>query len=88
MHNPKPTGSGHILGQEVGVVVVVGELVQEGARLQDEGGKDHLGQVHARPDLLQQGPDQGLVLLRDCLRLRRLARLQHQNTPETPSWWT
>lgn len=45
------------------MVVVVRQLVQEGAGLQDEGGQHHLGQIHAGAQLLQQGPDQTLVLL-------------------------
>lgn len=45
------------------MIVVVRQLVQEGARLQDKGWKHHLRQVHAWPQLLQQAPDQALVLL-------------------------
>lgn len=67
-----------LLGEQVSVVVVVGELVKEGARLQDEGGQHHPGQVHARPQLLQQDPHQALVLLRDRFCLRRLSCLQRQ----------
>lgn len=62
-------------GEQVGVVVVVGELVEEGAGLQDEGGQHHAGQVHARPQLLQQDPHQTLVLVRHCLYLRCFAQL-------------
>lgn len=72
-----------LLRQEVCVVVVVGQLVQEGPRLQDESGQNHLGQVHAWPDLLQQGPDQGFVLLRYGLCLSSFARLQGQTENPT-----
>lgn len=58
------------------MVVVVRELVQEGAWLQDEGGQHHLGQVHARPKLLQQGPHQSFILLRNRLCLGCLSCLK------------
>lgn len=59
------------------MVVVVGQLVQEGARLQDEGGQHHFGQVHAWPQLLQESPDETLVLLGHGLHLRRLPGLEN-----------
>ena len=55
--------------------VVVRQLIQERARLQDESGQHHLGQVHAGPQLLQQRPDKTLVLLRHRLHLGGLASL-------------
>lgn len=67
-----------LLWEQVGMVVVVREFVKEGARLQDEGGQHHPGQVHARPQLLQQDPHQALVLLGDGFCLRRLPCLQRQ----------
>lgn len=67
-----------LLGEQVGVVVVVGEFVKERAWLQDEGGQHHPGQVHARPQLLQQDPHQALVLLRDGFCLRWLPCLQRE----------
>lgn len=69
-----------LLGQEVCVVVVVGQLVQEGPRLQDEGGQDDLGQIHAWPHLLQQSPDQRLILLGHGLRLCSLAGLKRSKS--------
>ena len=51
------------------MVVVVRDLVQEGARLQYECRQHHLGQVHARPDLLHEEPDDGLVLLTELFGL-------------------
>ena len=45
------------------MIVVVAEFVQERSRLQDERGEHHLGQVHAGPQLLQQRPQQVLVLI-------------------------
>ena len=51
------------------MVIVIGDLVQEGPRLQDECWQDDLGQVHARPDLLHEEPDDGLVLLTELLGL-------------------
>ena len=51
------------------MVVVVRDLVQEGPGLQDECRQHHLGQVHARPDLLHEEPDDGLVLLTELLGL-------------------
>lgn len=65
-------------GEQVGVAVVVGELAEEGARLQHEGGQHHAGQVHARPQLPQQHPHQALVLLGHRLHLRRHAQLQQR----------
>ena len=56
-------------GYDVSMVVVVRDLVQEGARLQYECWQHHLGQVHAGPHLLHEEPDDGLVLLTELLGL-------------------
>lgn len=45
------------------MVIVVGELVQEGSWLEDEGGQHNLREIHARPNLLQQRPDERFILL-------------------------
>ena len=55
-------------GEQVGVAVVVGELVEERARLEHEGGQCHARQVHAWPQLFQQDPHQALILLLQVLR--------------------
>lgn len=60
------------------MVVVVRELVEEGPRLQDEGREHHLRQVHPRPHLFQEEPDEGLVLLLELLHL--LPSLTQRNT--------
>ena len=39
------------------MVVVVAELVEEGPRLEDEGGEDDAGEVHPGADLLHLGRD-------------------------------
>lgn len=86
---PHQAGLHCLLGKQVSMVVVIGELVQEWAWLQDEGGKHHPRQIHARPQLLQQDPYQALVLLRDsfCLRrftcLHRKMEVQGRNTKIT-----
>ncbi len=69
-----------LLGQEVGVIVVIGQFVQEGPWLQDEGGQHHFGQVHAGPNLLQESPDQRFILLWYRLCLSRFASLKHKHT--------
>lgn len=63
---------------QIGVVVVVGELVEEGARFQDEGGQDDFGQVHSGAHLFDEEPDEALVVLGQLLR--QLARLLHTRT--------
>ena len=51
------------------MVVIIRDFIQEGPRLQDEGGKHHLRQVHARPNLLHQEPDDRFVLFAEFLCL-------------------
>lgn len=60
------------------MIVVVGELVEEGPRLQDEGREHHLRQVHPWPHLFQEEPDEGLVLFLQLLHL--LPSLTQRNT--------
>ncbi len=69
-----------LLWQEVCVVIVIRQFVQEGPRLQDEGGQHHLGQIHARSHLLQQSPDERFILLRHRLCLGGLASLEEKHT--------
>ena len=33
-------------------MVVIGELLEKGSRLENERGQDDFGEIHARPDLL------------------------------------
>ena len=63
-----------LLRQEVRVVVVVAELVEEGPGLEDEGGEDDAGEVHAGADLLHQEPHDRLVLVAYLLRLQQQQR--------------
>ena len=56
------------------MIVVVAQLVQERARLQDERRQHHLAQVHAGPQLLQQRPQQVLVLVGQLLGLTAAAQ--------------
>jgi len=53
------------------MIVVVREFLQERPRLKDEGGKNNLGKVHAGSDLLDQEPDDRLVLVGDLLGLEQ-----------------
>lgn len=65
------------------MVVIIGKLVEEGARLQDEGGQNDAGQVHARPQLLQDDPHQALVLIGHRFCLRAFARLKRRGRGKT-----
>ena len=67
----QPHTYSYLLRQEVSVVVVVAELVEEGPRLEDEGGEDDAGEVHAGADLLDQEPHDTLVLVADLFRLKQ-----------------
>ena len=58
-----------LLSQKVCVVVVVGEFLQERPWLENKGWKNNLGQIHPRSDLLDQEPDDRLVLVGDLLGL-------------------
>lgn len=40
------------------MVIVVRKLIEEGTRFKDESGEDHLTEVHPRPNLLEQKPDE------------------------------
>lgn len=51
------------------MVIIIRDFVKEGPRLEDEGGKHHLGQVHARSYLLHQEPDDRFVLFAKFLCL-------------------
>ena len=51
------------------MVVVVAELVEKGPGLEDEGGEDDAGEVHAGADLLHQEPHDRLVLVAYLLGL-------------------
>ena len=51
------------------MIVIVTELVQERSGLQDEGWQHDSGQVHPWPDLLDQEPDDGLVLVGELFGL-------------------
>lgn len=66
------------LGQQVGMIVIIWQLVQKWTRLQDKCRQNHLRQVHPWPQLLQESPDQTLILLRDRLHLRGLTSLWSQ----------
>ena len=51
------------------MVVVVGEFLQERPWLENKGWENNLGQIHPRSDLLDQEPDDRLVLVGDLLGL-------------------
>ena len=50
------------------MVIIVGQLVEERARLQNESWQDHFRQVHARAHLLHEEPNEALVLVAQLLR--------------------
>jgi hypothetical protein len=57
------------------VIVVIGELFEKRARLEYECGQDHLGQVHAGPDLFYQAEYETSVLFADLFGLALVAEL-------------
>ena len=60
------------------MVVIVGKLFQERPRLENKGRKYDLGKVHPRPDLLDQEPDDRLVLVRNLLSLKEEVKYQQR----------
>lgn len=59
------------------MVVVVGQLVQEGTRLQNERRKYHFGKIHSGSYLLHQKPNETFVIIGELFDL--LTRLQKRN---------
>ena len=53
------------------MVIVIGEFFKEGSWLQDERGQYNFGKIHSWPDLLDQEPDDRLVLVGDFLSLKQ-----------------
>ena len=51
------------------MVIIIRDFVEEGPWLEDEGRQHHLGQIHARPHLLHQEPDDRFVLFAKFLCL-------------------
>ena len=79
LQSTQPHTYSYLLRQEVSVVVVVAQLVEEGPRLEDEGGEDDAGEVHAGADLLHQKPNNRLVLVAYLLRLKQQSTYIHRN---------
>ena len=75
----QPHTYSYLLRQEVSVVVVVAQLVEEGPRLEDEGGEDDAGEVHAGTDLLHQEPNNRFVLVAYLLRLKQQSTFIHRD---------
>ena len=79
LQSTQPHTYSYLLRQEVSVVVVVAQLVEEGPRLEDEGGEDDAGEVHAGADLLHQEPNNRFVLVAYLLRLKQQSTYIHRN---------